>query len=171
RNHLPRESRTLSSSSTMSSFACSLTVSHLSCVARRYACQLRLVAIQRQSDSERGAPPKFRLNANCAPMALHNAVTYCQSETNTLARLFRRHKRFENAGQDVGGDAGTIIPNLDFNFLAICQQARAQPQIPASRHCVYCVADEGEQHLLHLRCVAIEPRQIGREVQVQLNAS
>src|SRR3982751_4757441 len=100
----------------MSSFACSLTVSHLSWRRSPLACQLRVMAIQRQCDSERGAPPKFRLNANCAPMALHNAVTYCQSKTNTLARLFRRHKRFENAGQDVGGDAGTIIPNLDFHF-------------------------------------------------------
>src|SRR5512133_2267401 len=182
RNHLPSESRTLNSSSTirrrpLGSLTFTLQCGNRPaaiCLAHQCAsgcgdCRgLADASVQRQRNSESCASSGLRFDLDLATVSVDDALADGEAEANTLADFFRRHERLEELWQQVRGNAHSVVPNCQLNSVFV-ESSALEPKISAMRHSVDRIHAQRKQYLFNLTGVAVNDGKIGGQIHLQLD--
>src|SRR6185369_4382010 len=182
RNHLPSESRTLSSSSTIRRrplgsltflLQCGIRPAAI-CLAHQCAsgcshgCCFGDTSVQRQRDPESCASSGLRFNLDLAAMTVDDALTDCEAEADTLADFFRRHERLEELWQQVGRNTHSVVPNRQLNQVVV-ESSTLEPEVSTVRHGVDRIHAQRQQYLFDLASVAVDNGKIGGRIYLQLD--
>jgi len=94
-----------------------------------------------------GAPAEF----------VDDAVGYRQPQAQSFAHRLGGEEGIEDAGQVRLIDARSVIGDFQAPVLAVAAQGQLDAWLGAVGHCVQCVADQVDQHLLQADRVAQHP--------------
>src|SRR6202142_2671927 len=156
-NQWTSESRTTSSSSTMSidSFCSDIRILRLRALLDRWPNH-------REDHVERGLIPRIHLYVAAVP--LDQPVGNRESQSYTRSGLLGAEERLKNVGQHVLGNRRAVVADRQIQPPAFVDQAGPDAQVaglPAlARQCVHRVHHDSHQHLLDLRAVAEDLRQL-----------
>src|ERR1017187_6064376 len=122
----------------------------------------------RQFQTEAGAAIQPVGNFNRAAMLLNNTVGHRQAESRSFVRALGGEKRIVDAAQMFGGDPMARIGHFHLHAGSVPPGAHFQGA--SARHGVAGIEEEVQEYLLQFAGVAVDGRQAGIQVALDLNS-
>src|SRR5271157_1361805 len=177
-NHLPSESRTTSSSSTIrilpftwialgDSTAVAITFSRLSSPAGDRLSRLHSDCGHRQAYLELRSQARLRSHRDLAAVLLHDAMRHREAQPGAVLVFLGGEERIENARHYLGWDPASVVLHPYHALLRLAIEFGAHFQPPALAHGFRRVHQQHQNHLLDLVRVAQHRRQMLRQLLFQ----